>query len=79
MSLEAQFKLMFNMKNYIICTSCEQHHYTNDVDCIKVQEDYFGIELITYKCPVTNRISKAYIMDTYSPDSIDSTHHGVAW
>lgn len=64
-----------SMINYIICTSCERHHYILDVRVIKTEEDYFGIGLLTYKCPVTNKISKAYIMDAYINDGFESTLH----
>lgn len=51
------------MKTYIVCTSCEEEHLVSELDKehIDIQQDMLGHDVLIYKCPVTGRISRAFI------------------
>lgn len=50
------------MEAIVRCTKCGQEHQVKDVEFLNIEEDIQGRDLMTYTCPVTGEVAKAYVL-----------------
>lgn len=46
---------------YVQCTSCGEEHYGEEIVVENVEEDFFGRDNVTFKCPVTGNLVKSLV------------------
>lgn len=56
---------MADARMLVICPECQQEHKQGQVETLNVEEDYQGRDLLTYRCPITKRTTKAVILLTF--------------
>lgn len=47
---------------YVNCPKCGEKHYQGEIETLDVEEDIQGFDIITYTCPATGEVAKAYVL-----------------
>ena len=50
------------MGMFVRCSKCQEDHKPKEMETLNIEEDMQGRDLLTYVCPVTQEITKAYVL-----------------
>ena len=47
---------------FVRCNKCQEDHKVKEVETLNIEEDMQGRDLLTFVCPKTQEITKAYVL-----------------
>jgi hypothetical protein len=45
----------------VFCSDCSEHHYTDSVKFLNIEEDFCGRDLMTFECYDTHTVQKSNV------------------
>ena len=52
------------MEHFVNCSKCGEQHYSGTIVTENIEEDIYGRDVITYTCPVTDKLTKSLVLIT---------------
>lgn len=52
-------KFKFQKKITVLCSKCKERHDEQDVEFLNIEEDLWGRDVLTFKCPSCKATSKS--------------------
>lgn len=49
------------MTNLVLCPACDTEHDSDEVNCLDIEEDIQGRDVITFECSYSNTIQKSLV------------------
>lgn len=51
--------------HYVVCPLCGEHHDTDEVAFVNIEEDFHGRDVMTFICPVKEAEAKSNVFRGY--------------
>lgn len=45
----------------VICSECSEEHLTTEIECVNIEEDIQGRDILYFVCPVTDEVTKSLV------------------
>ena len=46
---------------YVLCSACDDNHYSDEVMVENIEEDFQGRDVVTFRCQASNTIQESLV------------------